>query len=69
MELAKLAAQLKSLRAQVEKAHSAAEADMEKLEEKKGVTPQELEEQTGLLERLESVLECLEEALDHCEGV
>lgn len=64
MDLVKLAAQLQSLLSQVEKAHGKAEADMEKLEGKQGVTPQELEAQTTLVERLESVLECLEEALD-----
>jgi len=63
----KLAAQLKSLRNQVDKLHADSEAELEALESRRGVSPAELEEQTRVLERLESVLECLEEAAHHCQ--
>ena len=60
-------AQLHTLRGQVEKALREAESSLETLETRQGVTPKELEAQTELVERLESVLECLDEAVQHCE--
>jgi hypothetical protein len=63
----KVAAQIKSIRNQVDKLHAASETDLEAMESRRGVTPAELEEQTRVLERLESILECLDEAVHHCQ--
>ena len=66
-EFARWAAQLQTLRTQVNQAYLDAEKELEEMETRDGVSPQDLETKTEALERLESVLECLDEALAHCE--